>query len=162
MGSTSRQHSAVVLDAGSPSLWPVRSCFPEEAVALLLPVGFARFKTCASVSDAVGGEERRAQGDGRWPRICRNRSWPMWWPGIGECLLHAKVLLRFSQSLWCMRTKLRASGFGYICGVGRERVLVFVYIYVFNGVCFDPYPFLHSIGKRLLEPCIALCEQLLC
>lgn len=63
-----------------------------------------------------------------------------------------------------MRTKFRASRFGYICGVGgeRESTCFCIFFFLFNGVCFDPYPFLHRVGNLLLEPCFALCEQLLC
>lgn len=60
--ASSTVRSSAVLDAGSPSLWPFSSSFPKEAVALRLPVGFARFKTSASVSDAVRGEESRGPG----------------------------------------------------------------------------------------------------
>lgn len=62
MGSTCQQCGAVVC-GGAERQKPVavvRSCFPREAVALLLPVEFARFKMSASVSNAVRGEERLA------------------------------------------------------------------------------------------------------
>lgn len=38
--------------------WWIDRSFPGEAVALRFRVGFARFRTSASVPDAVRGEER--------------------------------------------------------------------------------------------------------